>query len=47
MKYVFIINPTAGKGKVQEPFANSIKEYFEKNLNSDNVFFASIRLPVL
>jgi hypothetical protein len=31
MKYVFIINPTAGKGKVQEPFANSIKEYFEKN----------------
>ena len=23
------------------------KEYFEKNLNSDNVFFASIRLPVL
>lgn len=41
MKYVFIINPTAGKGKVQEPFANSIKEYFEKNPAEYEIFFTT------
>ncbi len=41
MKYVFIINPTAGKGKVQEPFVASVKEYFEKNSGEYEIFYTS------
>ena len=41
MKYIFIINPTAGKGKAQTPFADSVKEYFEKNGGEFEIFYTS------
>lgn len=47
MKYVFIINPTAGKRKAQEPFANSVKEYFEKNGGEYEIYYTTSRLDAL
>ena len=41
MKYVFVINPTAGKGKMQGPFAESVKEYFLKNGGEYEIFHTS------
>lgn len=41
MKYVFIINPTAGKGKVQAPFAESVKEYFKSSGEEYEIFYTS------
>lgn len=41
MKYVFIINPAAGKGKIQEPFANAVKEYFDANGGEYEIFYTS------
>ena len=41
MKYVFIVNPTAGKGKVQIPFVNSVKDYFAKNSGEYEIFYTS------
>lgn len=43
MKYVFIINPTAGKGKVQTLFAESVKEYFKESGYDYEIFFTSAR----
>ncbi|MBO5106193.1 MAG: diacylglycerol kinase family lipid kinase [Clostridia bacterium] len=43
MKYIFIINPTAGKGKVQEPFAKAVKEYFSKNGGEYEIFYTSVQ----
>ena len=43
MKYVFIINPTAGKGKVQTLFAESVKEYFKESVYDYEIFFTSAR----
>lgn len=41
MKYIFIINPTAGKGKVQAPFAEAVKEYFNTNGGEYEIFYTS------
>lgn len=41
MKYVFIINPTAGKGKIQVPFAESVKQYFDANGGEYEIFYTS------
>ncbi len=41
MKYVFIINPTAGKGKLQAPFVESVKEYFDKSGGEYEIFYTS------
>ncbi|MBE6762433.1 MAG: diacylglycerol kinase family lipid kinase [Ruminococcaceae bacterium] len=41
MKYVFIINPTAGKGKLQAPFVESVKEYFNKSGGEYEIFYTS------
>lgn len=41
MKYIFVINPTAGKGKVQTPFAESVKEYFNKNGGEYEIFYTT------
>ncbi|MDF2678146.1 MAG: hypothetical protein K0Q97_2486, partial [Bacillota bacterium] len=29
MKYIFVINPVAGKGSIQNHIINNIKDYFE------------------
>ena len=41
MKYVFVINPTAGKGKVQVTFAEAVNEYFNKNGEEYEIFYTS------
>lgn len=41
MKYIFIINPTAGKGKIQTPFAEAVKEYFNKNGGEYEIFYTT------
>lgn len=41
MKYVFVINPTAGKGRVQVPFAEAVNEYFNKNSGEYEIFYTS------
>lgn len=41
MKYVFIINPTAGKGKLQAPFAQSVNEYFAAIGGEYEIFYTS------
>lgn len=41
MKYVFVINPTAGKGKVQVSFAQAVKEYFNKNGGDYEIYYTS------
>lgn len=41
MKCVFIINPTAGKGKLQSPFVDSVKGYFNKNGGEYEIFYTS------
>lgn len=43
MKYIFIINPTAGKGKVQALFAESVKEYFKESKYDYEIYFTSAR----
>ena len=39
MKFVFIINPVAGKGTKQQAFARNIKEYFAKNGGDFEIFY--------
>lgn len=41
MKFIFIINPTVGKGKIQAPFVESVKEYFNKNGGEYEIFHTS------
>lgn len=41
MKYVFIINPTAGKGKIQVSFAESVEKYFSQNGGEYEIFYTS------
>lgn len=41
MKYVFIINPVAGKGVKQQPFADSVKEYFDAHGGDYEIYFTS------
>ena len=41
MKYVFIINPTAGKGVKQQPFADSVKKYFDMQGGDYEIYFTS------
>lgn len=43
MKYVFIINPVAGKGKVQAPFAKQVEEYFKNNGGEYEIYYTSAR----
>lgn len=39
MKYVFIINPVAGKGSKQVPFADAVKEYFSMHGGDYEIYF--------
>lgn len=41
MKYVFIINPVAGKGAKQQPFADSVKKYFDAEGSDYEIYFTS------
>ncbi len=41
MKYVFIINPVAGKGNIQEQFAKEVEEYFAKNGGEYEIYYTS------
>lgn len=42
MKYIFIINPTAGKGKVQSLFAEKVNEYFKENGGDYEIYYTSV-----
>lgn len=39
MKYVFVINPVAGKNTKQEIFASEVKKYFEENGGTYEIYF--------
>lgn len=39
MKYVFIINPVAGKGSKQKPFADAVEDYFSKHGGDYEIYF--------
>lgn len=40
MKYIFIINPVAGKGKLQPLIVRQIKSYFESNIDKEyDIYF--------
>lgn len=43
MRYVFIINPVAGKGRTQELIADKINRYFELNGGDYSVFYTRCR----
>ena len=47
MKYIFIINPTAGKGKVQSLFAEKVNEYFKENDGDYEIFYTSAAYDAL
>lgn len=41
MKYAFVINPAAGKQKVQEPFARAVQEYFAQNGGDYEIYYTA------
>lgn len=41
MKYVFIVNPTAGKGNKQAGFVEAVEQYFQKNGGEYEVYYTS------
>ena len=43
MRYVFVINPVAGKGKAQELIADKISRYFELNGGDYSVLYTRCR----
>lgn len=43
MKYVFIINPTAGKGKKQIAFSAAVEEYFNQNNGEYEIYYTKAR----
>ena len=47
MKYIFIINPTAGKGKVQSLFAEKVNEYFKENGGDYEIYYTSAAYDAL
>ncbi|MDR1209555.1 MAG: diacylglycerol kinase family lipid kinase [Clostridiales bacterium] len=40
MKHVFIVNPTAGKGKLQGKFCRSVREYFKSNSIKHEIYIS-------
>ena len=47
MKYVFIINPVAGKKTKQSDFAADVKSYFDKNGGDYEVYFTTERFDAM
>ena len=43
MRYMFFINPKAGKGKLQKKIINEINQYFEKNGGDYKIFVTEYR----
>ena len=43
MRYLFFINPKAGKGKQQNRIIENIKEYFRKNQNEYNIYVTKFK----
>lgn len=41
MKHAFVINPVAGKRKLQEPFAQAVRDYFAANGGDYELFYTS------
>ena len=42
MRYMFFINPKAGKGKLQKKIINEINQYFEKTVATTKFLSQSI-----
>lgn len=43
MKYIFVINPTAGKGKKQIAFSAAVEQYFSENGGEYEIYYTKAR----